>query len=307
MDEIIQQMVSWEEIGNHDKSEYRYAFGTAKIAGANMAITISMELNFIIPYANLDAIQEEIMKRAPDIQRVLFSFTYRDMIVTEPEIIQGYLPYMIHEKEAGRPVAVKAILDDVFTIEGGELTLYAIGEIAVEQLNETVAPLFEKKLAERFGIKKKITFVVHEERYQRLKELKRLQEETETAHAGTIIQAVEGDAVPICLITQDSGAVIIQGKLFKKKTTKTKKDRTGITLFVADQTTVILAKSFLTEEKRQQLDEYVHEGDIVKISGTAKFDQFERCTVILISAIERVRRTDSPKNGPESNPDPFRI
>src|SRR5665648_1043869 len=62
----------------------------------------------------------------------------------------------------------KTILPDKYSFNGEDLTIYALGNIAVEQLNWKVSKKFERLLRETFGIETTVAFDNHIDSYDQI-------------------------------------------------------------------------------------------------------------------------------------------
>ena len=251
MNQIIDQTISWDKIGKHEKSEYTYSLGKAVVSRGRKTLTINIELNFIIPHGDLAPLKQEIKNRAPDIKDVLLCFHYRDMILTPHEAVDLYIPYMIEAANGEHAAITRAILNNEHVLSENELVLFALGDIAASKLNESAAAIFEKKLSENIGIQRKIRFENHKGQYEKAKKQKGAAEEQEIAEIkksgravnakadkkpynakgagrGGIIKPVKGSAVKLADITPESGNVVVEGELFKKSHRTIKKDRKSV-------------------------------------------------------------------------------
>ena len=338
MNQIIDQIISWDKIGNHTRGEYQYTIKKAAASKEQQSLTIDMELNFIIPFSDLQVLKQEIKSKVPGIQDVRFSFSYFDMILTEQETLALYIAHMVNAVNGENKAILKTVLPNEFLLSEKELVVYALGKIAVEKLNENVAEIFENMLLSDIGISKKIRFENHEVEYEKAKNQKRAEVEQELAEIkqnelktveseakqlsgakeipnknkksvvaknkstgatgkrtteknNSIIKPIKGKAREIKDIEPDSGNVIIEGVLFKKEHKIIKSGKKLVALFVTDKKTSICAKAFLNDDKWQELDEKINEGDFVRIQGETEWDLFERATIIYFKAIEKGERT----------------
>ena len=333
MNQIIDQIISWDKIGNHERGEYQYTVKKAAASKEQQSLTIDMELNFIIPFSDLQVLKKEIKSKVPGIQNVRFYFSYRDLILTEQEAISLYIPHVVDKVNGEFAAIIKTVLIDEFSLTDEGLTLFALGNIAVSKLNENVATIFEKILFDDIGILKKVRFENHEEQYTKVKNQKSKQEERELAEikqsemkvgapqakksASTkkkppgekiyknfernskIIRPVKGEVVEINDVTPESGSVIIEGELFKKEHKIIKSGRKLVTLFVTDKKTSICVKAFLDDEKWEEINGKIKEGDFVRIQGEAEWDIFERATILTFKAIEQGEKKYREDNSKE--------
>ncbi|MCL1982004.1 MAG: PolC-type DNA polymerase III, partial [Clostridiales bacterium] len=116
---------------------------------------------------------------------------------------------------------------------------------------------------------------------------------------GGIIKSVTGEAVALGSVFTDSGSVVVEGELFKMNQMTIKSGNKLATLFVTDKRTSVCGKAFLTDEKWEELNDYLKEGDFVRIQGEAEWDKFENTTVLSIRAVEKGKknvRMDNSEN-----------
>ncbi|MEL7657845.1 MAG: PHP domain-containing protein, partial [Bacillota bacterium] len=73
---------------------------------------------------------------------------------------------MIHEINGSFAAITKTIFPKEFTYENGQLTIMALGAVAVNELNDKVADQFEKYLSRDFRIKEQLNFANHENSYK---------------------------------------------------------------------------------------------------------------------------------------------
>ncbi|MCL2436553.1 MAG: PolC-type DNA polymerase III [Clostridiales bacterium] len=309
MEHIIEQFISWDKIGKHERSEYTYTLGKAVMSKDRQTLTVNMELNFVIPHGDLAPLKQEIKSKVPGIKEVRFAFHYRDMVLTQQEQIALYIPYLVEEANGEYAAMTRTILTNEFVLNEDELVLYALGDVVVSRLNEHVASIFEKILSENMQIKRKIRFENHEEQYEKAKmqknaldsqELSEIQKKTVQANPkasptsnpksggrGSVMKPVKGQVARLVDITPESGSVVIEGELFKKNHKTIKSGRKLVSLLVTDKTTSICVKAFLTDDKWEDLNENVREGDFVRIQGEAEWDTFDHVTVLSLKAIEK--------------------
>ena len=323
MNQIIDQIISWDKIGNYERDQYKYTLGKAVVSKETQVLTIDMELNFIIPYSDLIKLKQEIQSKVAGIQDVRLSFRYNDLILTEQETISLYLSYIINKINGENATIIKTVLPDEFLCTDEELTLYALGNIAVLKLNENVSTIFEKMLLSDVGISKKVRFENHEEQYKKIRKQAKEEEKQELAKINSsdtkpvkagpkkaetskkqskgnafgskgrntsVLKPIKGEIIEISDIDPESGSVIIEGDVFKKEHKIIKNGKKLVTLFVTDKKGSISAKAFLNDEKFEEFDEQIKIGDSVRLQGETEYDLFERATTLMFKAIEKCGR-----------------
>ncbi len=84
------------------------------------------------------------------------------------------------------------------------------------------------------------------------------------------------------------GSVIVNGYFFKMSSRITKTNNYLVTILITDNTTTVCCKCFVSENKLKEMEEFLHEGDYLKIQGTVEFDTWESLNVIMIREIEKL-------------------
>ena len=88
-------------------------------------------------------------------------------------------------------------------------------------------------------------------------------------------EPVADRAIPIGEVTSESGNVVIEGELFNKDCRTTKNDSKLASLFVTDKRTSICVKAFVLNEKWDDIEKHLKDGDGVRIQGMAQWDRFD--------------------------------
>jgi len=309
MIKLIEQTISWNEIGKHERSAYAYRLGKAVISKDHTTLTVHMTLNFIIPYSDYIKLKEQIKNQAEDFQEACFHFTYTDVVLTEEEIARLYLPYMIEEIGGKYASITRTILTNELILQGQRLTLFALGDLITERLNNKVSAKFEQLIHKNFGFSTQVCFQNHEDEYKKVQVQKKALDQLELTQIrkteGTVqakpqkqaaskpigrsqlIKPVKGTPVKLGDLSPESGNVIVEGILFKKEQRTIKNGKKLVTLLVTDKLTSVCIKGFLANEKWEELDQYIREGDFVRIQGEAEWDTYENVTVVTLRAIEK--------------------
>lgn len=96
-----------------------------------------------------------------------------------------------------------------------------------------------------------------------------------------------GQSVPLSSIAADSGLVIVEGILFKKDSRPIKNDKKIITLLITDKTTSLCLKAFCSNEKWEEIDTLLKNGDYIKARGEAQWDRFDNNLTVMIKDIQK--------------------
>ena len=112
-------------------------------------------------------------------------------------------------------------------------------------------------------------------------------------------EPVADRAIPIGEVTSESGNVVIEGELFNKDCRTTKNDSKLASLFVTDKRTSICVKAFVLNEKWDDIEKHLKDGDGVRIQGMAQWDRFDNCVTIMADSIEKVAKKQRKDTYPE--------
>lgn len=158
MKTLIESCISWSKIGKHPKDSYIYSIGGAVLKKESMTFQIDIRLNFVIPYSDVKKMDKVMRKEFPEIAGISFRFFYEDVILSEREIIGHYIEHMIAQINGEFAHLTKTIFPEQFEWKDGDLTIKALGDAAVRQLNDKTASLFARLLLKDFGIQAVVCF-----------------------------------------------------------------------------------------------------------------------------------------------------
>lgn len=168
MREIITEALNKYKIGNVSKELLKYNLERASIKKDQGFLSVDMTLNFVIPIEACHYIKNAIVKKLDNkVRGVEINFSYKNMVISNEEIIELFIPHMIEIVNGGYGGITKAIQTNSFELDGSELTMYAIGDFTVNLLNEQVGHRFESLLNEHFGIITQIKFKNNEELFHK--------------------------------------------------------------------------------------------------------------------------------------------
>ncbi|HZK87849.1 MAG TPA: PHP domain-containing protein, partial [Anaerovoracaceae bacterium] len=326
MKNLIENTISWNKIGRHTKQEYSFSLGRAKMSKDGSVLTLDIELNFVLLYEDVLRIKALIINQIPHLKTVELNFIYADIILTKEEIVKLFIEHMIFLVNGEFAPLTKTILPDKYSFNGEDLTIYALGNIAVEQLNWKVSKKFERLLRETFGIETTVIFDNHIDSYDQIsknqdkssaKEMEQMHRDqkagegkakkttarAETSWTGrkfTKEEAASGNRimgkpindnlVDLSGLNPDSGLVAFEGILFRKEARTIKNDKKLVTILVTDKKTSVCVKGFTSIKKWEEIDELLNPGDWVKIRGNAEWDTYEDQLVVMVKDIEKFEK-----------------
>lgn len=112
-------------------------------------------------------------------------------------------------------------------------------------------------------------------------------------------QKIMGESVPIDEITSESGAVVFEGELFKTDSRTIQNERKLVSLYITDKKTSICVKSFVVNQKWEDIKSHLPVGSGVKIKGQAQWDRFDNCVTVMADSIEKVEVKERIDTYPE--------
>lgn len=339
MIDLIEGTINWNKLGKHPREKYKFSLERAQMSQESAILSLDIELNFVMPFEDVERIKALALNKLQGIKEIKFVFRYKNLIQLPEEIIQFAISYMIDEVNGEYARSTKTIFSDESVLKDGILKIYALGAVAVKDLNDRVAILFERILKRDFNIEVKVVFENHKNEYQKLVEQKRALEELEEKQVreeqkkaaslaasrpsvptnsnnsngfsgstnsnnggktwnkrrkeepvvGNKILGTPINTMPVKLssVTQDSGQVTIEGILFRKDNRTIKNEKKLVTLLITDKTTSLCVKAFTSENKWNEIDEHLKNGDCVKIRGNAEWDTYENIVVVMARDIEK--------------------
>ena len=166
MRSLIESTINWNQIGKHPKESYIYSIGKAVVSKETAVLSLDIQLNFVIPFADSERLCSLIKNQIPGLNGVKLNFIYENVILSEKEILRHYIEHMIHEINGSYAAITKTIFPKEFKYEDGRLTIMALGAVAVKELNDRVAQHFENYLNRDFGMEVKVVFENHVDNYK---------------------------------------------------------------------------------------------------------------------------------------------
>lgn len=126
--------------------------------------------------------------------------------------------------------------------------------------------------------------------------------EKETPAEGNRIMGkdIMGESVSLSSLKPESGVVIVEGILFKKDARAIKNEKKLVTLLITDKKTSVCLKTFCSNEKWEEIDSLLKNGDYIKVRGETEWDRYDNCLVVMLRDINKgkmKRRQDTYQGG----------
>lgn len=376
MRKILESSIDFNKTGNLTKENLKLETKKAVISEESRKLTLELELNFVLPYEAVDKFKRSLIGQLQGIEDIDIVFTYSDLIQTEEEALKNYIYHMITLVNGRYAHVTKTIYYDKFKLEDGCLTIFALGQMAVDVLNNEVADKFRQLLKRDLNMELDVVFENDSQEYKdagkQLEEKERIvfeehQEKVAEALQGTrsrasddlpfaspvasgngsgnvaagnnkaqghssggsvngqnaggtgekpfrgkrrktyvpvrgnliMGSAISGQAIPIADVTSESGRVVIEGEVFKKDSRTIREDSKLASLYVTDKRTSICVKSFVLNEKWNDIDSHFGSGDGIRIRGLSQWDRFDNCVTIMADDIEKIEKKERADTYPE--------
>ena len=131
---------------------------------------------------------------------------------------------------------------------------------------------------------------------------KRREREKEAPAEGNRIMGknIDTPSVPMSGLAADSGLVTLEGILFKKEARPIRNEKKLVTLLITDQKTSTCLKCFCSNEKWEEIDKLLKNGDYIKVRGETEWDRYDNCLAVMIKDInkgKRAKRKDTYEGG----------
>lgn len=304
--------------------DFRYEIKKASISETTSNLEMEIELNFIVPFKDLDEIKKGLIKEIPGVRGVVFDFLFVDIVMTEDEIIEAYIPYMCQACENNNYGLLKTIKTSNFIVEGNTLNIFAVGKTACEALNSGMSRNFSIMLNDNFGIDYKVVFVNDEEECALAEqsliscdfEEKDVEEKVEITEqkkdnedkrnirteekAITLAgRRIKSGAKPIASMSESDASTILAGEVFDIQSRSIKNNKVIASILFSDGNTSTASKFFFKEDKWDYVSENLKPGDYVKIRGKVEWDSFANDIVLMGKDLEKTKRPERCDNAAE--------
>jgi len=166
MRRILENSIDFSKLGNLTKEDLKLETKKAVISEESRTLTLELELNFVLPYEAVDKFRRSILGQLRDVEDVEVRFSYRDLIQTPEEALQFYIYHMITLVNGRYAHVTKTIYTDRFRLEGGVLTIFALGQLSVDVLNKEVADKFAQLLKRDLKLDVQVVFENDSDEYK---------------------------------------------------------------------------------------------------------------------------------------------
>jgi DNA polymerase III subunit alpha, Gram-positive type len=292
------------------KENETYEITKAVVSGDTSILSLDIRLNFIVPMDEVRRIKQSMMEEIPGLTGVDITFDYQEVAWDRDRILDLFIEHMIELVNGKYSVITKTIFTKEHRVEEDTLLIFALGDTAVEKLNQEVAPKFSQLLARHFSIQLKVKFLNHKERYENnFKELERhdrlpapspvrqaraeapKEKNQRKLPANRLMgKAVDGEPVPISSLTANSGQVVVRGSIFEINARTVKSNKKLVTLLLSDATSSLCAKMFISDEKWDHIEKNLEEDDVVLIRGEVQWDNFSNDIILMAKDMEKGKR-----------------
>lgn len=176
---LVESTINWSKLGKHPRDSYKFSIGRAQMSKESATLSLAIELNFVMPFDDVQRMKAIIINQIQGLKEVQFEFTYTEMVQTLEEIIRLCMDHMIEEVNGDYARSTKTIFPEESVLKDGKLTIYALGAMAVHDLNERVARIFERILLRDFNIAVEVKFENHVDAYKKVAQQKKALAELE--------------------------------------------------------------------------------------------------------------------------------
>ena len=292
------------------KENETYEIMKAVVSGDTGILSLDIRLNFIVPMDQVRRIKKSMMEEIPGLSGVDISFIYDQISLERDQIIGLFIEHMVDLVNGKYSVITKTIFPKEFWVEEGTLFIYALGDTAVEKLNQEVAPKFSQLLAKHFSMEMPVKFLNHKVKYDKnFSELERHdrmpapipirpgkppapkeKNERKMPPNRLMGKAIDGEPVPISSLSASSGLVVVRGSVFEISPRTIKSNKKLVTLLLSDGTSSLCAKMFISDDKWDHIEKNLEEDDVIKIRGEVQWDNFSNDIVLMAKDIEKGKR-----------------
>ena len=325
MEKYINSLIDWESVCaslNMKKENLNFEILDSFIDKESLMININIRLNFVMPHDTHKLLKYRVSTCSDEINGVNINYGYEDLIIDDELAIKMYIPYLSDYVKNDDAFLLRFIRKEDFHIEGEKVVAKSVGEITTKKLNKHLGKVIEGIIRDQLGLNYEFNFEVckkHSEKIINSKskmdslEIKALTANNDNipikkktsdnssykkkrrgidspAEGDYLVGGrINGEGISLRELNSSSGKVAISGIVFKKSHFQIKSGRILYTLLLTDHKTSACAKLFVSQEKWEELDKLIGEGDKLLIKGDAQFDTYENCVVIIANKINKIK------------------
>lgn len=290
------------------KENYSYGITRATVIRDTGVLRLEISLNFVVPFDQLQPVEQMLKEKIPGASRVEMVFHYVEMAMSRREILQGYLDYMIAYLERSHGAVARAIQRDRMREEQGRIVLSALGQRAVQNLNQCAAPVFSHMLKKAFDLNVQIAFENDEKRYEETMHHVETAMKKPQKSSPSFVPASPGsgmkknrvaplrgnrllgrsfDPVPVPMneVTEGEEPVTVEGELFQLETREIKNHKKIVKFLFSDGTTSMCCKFFVKDEAWEAISEHLKQGAYICVRGRMEWDNFDNAAVLMAKDI----------------------
>ncbi|MBO4291156.1 MAG: PHP domain-containing protein, partial [Lachnospiraceae bacterium] len=105
-------------------------------------------------------------------------------------------------------------------------------------------------------------------------------------------KTVEAEVTKIQRITADGDNVVIEATVFDMEVRTLKNGRALVILDVTDGSDSVRVKCYVSQKKKEELENHIRKGCFLKIAGYSEYDTFEKMTVLTAESLEKLKKPE---------------
>lgn len=176
MIDVIKSAIRWDMAGEGARENGELSIKDAAVAKDGKSLSITLGLNFVVPYESHEAVCSTVMEKINSadgmggIEKVCLKYEYEELVQPEEDAIRLFVEHMIIRANGDYAHITRTIMPERTEVSDDEIKIYAVGQMAADNLNKDVAPLFGIMLKELPVRQRKIVFLNNEETWQKTRE-----------------------------------------------------------------------------------------------------------------------------------------
>lgn len=158
MRKILASVVDFSKLGNYRQEDLILETKKAVISEKSRTLMLELELNFVLPYEAVDQFKRTLLGQLKGVEDIELVLTYRELKQSTEEALAFYIAHMIALVNGKYAHITKTIYPDRWHLANGRLTIYALGQTAVDLLNQEIAGKFQQLLKRDLGLDAAVVF-----------------------------------------------------------------------------------------------------------------------------------------------------